>query len=528
MAELAGKPSTESARVFVRRSSGLVREIGAGDALAGNILLVNLVAAAVIVSTLPFTFPGANMPLAILLSLIPALAVGTVYVLFNIAMPRSGGDYVYISRALHPSIGFAANFSFVAWNIIFGGLLGNWIATVYLSGFFASIGLNDVATAVSKPLAAFLIGSVSVLLTAVIVVSGTRLALRLMNLFFYVGMAGLLATVGLIAFTSHQAFVDAVNNSASYSKIIDAAHTAGYVSPGDWNQVVPTIESVALVSLTTLFVMFSSYAGGELRNVRRSVPIAIYGSMLIGGLVFFAMAAAAVHSWSNEFIAASNYLNATDPSKYPLSAPPSFNYFAVLPHPGATWAIIANGSFILLVFGNLIFGFITLSRCLFAWSFDRLLPHAITSVNDRTHTPVVAIATIAIATLVMIALYTIYGSVAFLGGATMGLISTFIVAGIAAVAFPYLRRTLYRSSPARPDFLGVPVLVIAGVATVILLGAMVWAFLTNATFGANGGQGLVFFAGLWVVGFVIFYAVKLLRQRQGVDIDVAFAELPPE
>lgn len=528
MAEVTGKPSAGPAAVFVRRSSGLVREIRAGDALAGNILLVNLVAAAVIVSTLPFTFPGANMPLAILLSLIPALAVGTVYVLFNIAMPRSGGDYVYISRALHPSVGFAANFSFVAWNIIFGGLLGNWIATVYLSGFFASIGWTGAATAVAKPLTAFLVGSVSILLTAAIVIAGTRVALRLMNIFFYVGMAGLLATIGLIAFTSHQAFVDAVNNNASYTKIISAAHAAGYVSPDSWNQFVPTLESVALVSLTTLFVMFSSYAGGEVRNVRRSVPIAIYGSMLIGGLVFFAMAVVAVSSWGNEFIAASNYLNATAPAKYTLGAPPSFNYFAVLAHPGTTWAVIANGSFILLVFGNLIFGFITLSRCLFAWSFDRLFPHQITSVNDRTHTPVVAIVTITVTTLVMMALYTVYGSVAFLGGATMGLISTFVVAGVAAVAFPYVRKALYRTSPVRPTFLGVPVLVIAGAATVILLGAMVYAFLTNATFGANGAQGLVFFAGLWVVGFVIFYVVKVLRQRQGVDIDTAFAELPPE
>jgi amino acid transporter len=518
-----------SSAVFVRRSSGLTREISGRSALAGNVLLVNLVAAAAVVVTIPFTFPGANMPLAILLAMIPSLVLGTVYVIFNVAMPRSGGDYLYISRTLHPAVGFAANFSFVLWNIIFGGFLANQVSTVYLSAFFTAVKLPGAASAVaSHKGVAFAIGTVVIVAMAGVVVVGTRFAMRLMNWCFYLGMAGLLATLGLIAATSHSAFRHAVNSQGSYDKIVAAAHKAGYVSPHNWHQFTPTLNSVALVSLTTLFVMYSAYAGGEVRNVRRSVPIAIYGSAIIGGVVFLIMAIVGVHAWSNDFIAASNYLAATSPGQYSLSSSPSFAFFAVLPHQSVLWAIVANGGFILLVFGNLIFGYIALSRCLFAWSFDRLFPQAVASVSRRTHTPLVAIGVLVAGNMAALIWYTFQGTVTFLGGSTMAFISTFLTTALAAVLFPYVRRELYEASPWRKSWFGIPVITIAGALTIIMLGAMVYAFLTNSTFGANGTQSIEFFLGFWVIGLALYLIVRFVRGRQGVDLDSAFIELPPE
>lgn len=525
----AGASGSSAAPAFVRRSSGLTREISSGSALAGNVLLVNMVAAAAVAVTIPFTFPGADMPLAILLAMVPSLVLGTVYVIFNIAMPRSGGEYLYISRSLHPSVGFAANFSFVLWNIIFGGFLANQISTVYLSAFFTAVKLPGAASAVSThKWVAFGVGTLIILVMAGIVIVGTRFALRLMNWCFYIGMAALLATIGLIATTSHSAFRHAVSSRASYGKIIAAAHKAGYVSPHSWHELTPTLNSVALVSLTTLFVMYSAYAGGEVRNVRRSVPIAIYGSAIIGGLVFLAMAIVAVHSWSNNFIAASNYLSATAPKQYPLNSAPSFAFFAVLPHQNVFWAVVANGGFILLIFGNLIFGFITLSRCLFAWSFDRLFPQAVASVSRRTHTPLIAIGVLAAGNLLALVWYTFQGTVTFLGGATLAFISTFLTTALAAVVFPFVRRELYNSTPGRKSFLGIPIITLAGVLTIVMLGAMVYAFLTNSTFGANGTQSIEFFVGFWVIGLVIYLVARLVRARQGLDLNSAFVELPPE
>lgn len=162
-----GAARREPAEVFVRHSSGLVREMSAGDALIGNVLIFNLVIASVTLLAVPFTFPGASLPIGILLAFIPAGLIAAVYVFFSVAMPRSGGDYVFISRTLHPALGFAANFSFVGWNAVWIGVYSNWVATVGLSGLFASLGLtggasfwSGLASAVSGHWAAFIIATI--------------------------------------------------------------------------------------------------------------------------------------------------------------------------------------------------------------------------------------------------------------------------------------------------------------------------------------------------------------------------------
>ena len=112
----------ERPRLYTRRSSGLVREMSGTAALMGSVCIVNLPIAAVTLMLLPFAFPGASMPLSVLLSFVPATILGGVYILFGIMMPRSGGDYVFNGRALHPAVGFAANFNFVVWNLLFAGI----------------------------------------------------------------------------------------------------------------------------------------------------------------------------------------------------------------------------------------------------------------------------------------------------------------------------------------------------------------------------------------------------------------------
>jgi len=54
-------------------------------------------------------FPGANLPIAYVGGLLLMLPIAVVYAVLARAMPRSGGDYVYISRILGPGWGFIAS-----------------------------------------------------------------------------------------------------------------------------------------------------------------------------------------------------------------------------------------------------------------------------------------------------------------------------------------------------------------------------------------------------------------------------------
>jgi amino acid transporter len=529
-------PAALAADTFVRRSSGLVREISGRDALIANLTIFNFVIAAVTVMTLPFTFPGANLPISVILSAVPAVLVAGVYVLFGLAMPRAGGDYLYISRTIHPAIGFAANFSFAAWNMIWLGVNANWLATIGLRGFFASMTLvssadfwTNASSDLSGKTAAFLIGTGAIALTGVSVAAGLRVALRLMKILFTLGVVGIITAIVAVFFTSRSGFNSGLaDQHTSVGATITSAHAAGFTAPSSWHEFQPTILGVGLVSLATVFVYYSAFTGGEMKNVRRSLPFSIFGALAISLVIFLAMAIAAVHVWGNDFMASAYYLFYNAPDKYPLASDPTYNYLAGIGHPNAILVLVMGFGFVCTSFAALFFGLIVTTRCLFAWAFDRILPVRVAEVSPRFHSPIIATVVVACVGELSLIWYTYSAGVDFLGGTTMGYISTLITACAAAVVFPYVRKELYALSPVRPTIAGIPAISLIGALGVVVLGVMIYGFMTNDTFGANVHKGLAFFLGLWAAGLVIFVAARLIRRSQGVPFDAAFTDLPPE
>lgn len=528
--------SESSTTAFVRHSSGLVREVSAGNAWVGNMLIANLIIGAVTLLLVPYSFPGANIQGAILLSAIPAVFLATVYVLFGIAMPRSGGDYVYISRTLHPALGFAANFSFFGWNCIWIGVYSNWSITIGLKGAFASLAIatgssewTDAADWVGKSGITFLLASVILLGFAAICAMGLRAALRTQKVLFAVALIGLAVAIIAVFFTSQASFARGLaEQDTTMSGILDAARAAGFDPPSSWTQLGPTILAVGLVSLLTLFVMYSAYYAGELKEVKRSVPLSMYGALATVVAIFLLMATAATSTWGHEFIASINTLWNDAPDKYPLSSGPDYNYLEAIGNRSLLLTAIVGIGFVVYPAASVIANFVVNSRCLFAWAFDRLLPQKAAYVSPRTHSPVLAIVVVAALAEIALAVYTFKGSIVFLGGTTMGYIATFATTALAAVVFPYARRAMYEESPVKPKLLGVPLITIAGAGTLIMFAVMIYGFLTNDVFGANDGKGLAFFVGLWVVGLVLFLLARGVRSRQGVPMDVALRTLPPE
>jgi amino acid transporter len=519
-------------RLYTRKSSGLVREISATSALMGSVCIINLPIAAVTLMLLPFAFPGASMILSVLLSLIPAIVLGGVYVLFGIMMPRSGGDYVFNGRALHPAVGFAANFNFVVWNLLFAGIEGSWISTVGLSGLFASVGSltgnhwwTTAATNISKHGVAFGIGAVALLIVAVLLTNTSR-ALKVMKIAFSIGILCVAISIIWTLFISHSTFVHNINHVASYNGIIDSAKKSGFVEPTTWHAFSPTISGVALVSLVTLFVMFATYTGGEVKNVRRSIPISIYGSLAIGGVVFLLMAVAAVHSMGAEFVASTQALNGT--AAFPFASEPTFNLIASLGSGSVVFAFIINIGFVLLMIANMIFTQMAMNRCIFAWSMDRVTPDKVSQVSARTHAPNWAIGIGTVGALIGLYVFVFTSFSKFLGGTTLGFLFTFLVTGFAAVVFPYRRKELYEKSPVKPTIFGVPLLSVLGALSMILIGAIAYAYFTNSTYGSNSVRAYSVFLGAWVVGFIYYGTVRLIRKRQGIDLGLAATTLPPD
>ena len=98
--------------LFLRNATGLVRELTPFDAF-------NLVFSAVLVpigfmdvmAFAPEFWPRANLFLSFLIAAPLLTCFGLVYLYFTVLMPRSGGDYVWVSRTLSPFLGFVVNVS---------------------------------------------------------------------------------------------------------------------------------------------------------------------------------------------------------------------------------------------------------------------------------------------------------------------------------------------------------------------------------------------------------------------------------
>ena len=90
--------------LFVRNSTGLVRQASAFDAM-----VFNAVFSAPVGATLAWgvffalsVFPGADLVTATLISFAINAPVVIMMALMASSMPRTGGDYVWVSRILSP------------------------------------------------------------------------------------------------------------------------------------------------------------------------------------------------------------------------------------------------------------------------------------------------------------------------------------------------------------------------------------------------------------------------------------------
>src|SRR3989442_886830 len=99
----------------VRQKSGLVRTAGGFDAFVFSLSGISV---GIMFSWGQFFgtgfYPGGHIFLALVIATLAALVIAIAYQYWGNIFPRSGGDYVYVSRGLHPGVALGANFVFIA------------------------------------------------------------------------------------------------------------------------------------------------------------------------------------------------------------------------------------------------------------------------------------------------------------------------------------------------------------------------------------------------------------------------------
>jgi len=536
---LAKSPKT----YFVREATGLVKSLTWFDVMVMGLAYFSIAVASFLIFGLgSYLFPGSNMIILVsVIGLLFDLPVMIAYGMFSSVMPRSGGDYVYISRTFLPSLGFAATFVFWLYGLTFaGGQNAYFTVSFGLAPYIGAIGavtqnmgLVHFAQNISQPLPLVGIGTLMLLVMFLLMLIPTAALHRVLVGSFIIAFIGYpVLFVGTLAFASHGQFVTDFNAhvsslgiATSYDGIIASAQKAGASLPPV--TLAATLAALPLAYATLGVPNSGIYVGGEIKRASKQVPLGlIAGLFVIAGSVAV-MGYLIYNVFGYNFIGATAYLSNT--GGYPLPVAPYVNYFLAIIYPNAAfnWFMLIS----VLAWQVIVMALIGLvaTRILFAWSFDRLIPSAMAEISSRFHTPVkgAVVVTVACWVFLLANVYNFLGSYVNLVFAQAAL---YLLTMIAATTFPFLRKDLFKqtNSWATRKIGALPLMSIFGaIGAAVLLMNFYFLFTDPAVSGYSLTSFLVIVA-TYIFFIASYYIIKAKRKSQGIDLNYVFQEIPPE
>ena len=564
-------------KLFVRKATGLVREIG--PLTAAIIILANVMGLGW--QKRVFQFTGAaplpqNLWVAGIPPMVMAFIIGGIIILLSVfafsiliaAMPRSGGGYVVISRLISPTAAFVGSwFEFLSISWSFGIIaVAVFEGVYYIFGpivGISSVGVSDVVL--------FGAGLGLLILFTAIGALGVRMAGYLLQVMFWIpailtfyvlyllgssvaNPAALQAGLASFGGATAQGVV-----SEALKQGLDGASVGNY-----WSAV-----STAMIGAYFAYIGYaaSTFVAGEVKEANKSLPkvmlissvIIMVAYVAVSSLGAFATAAlgkvtlANGNTWS--FFEAYSWLSYGGGNLAPTGLPRAWTTTV------AAFTGIGMGlgtlNWLLFIFGvlwvaNDIPPFIlTASRVLFAMAFDRVLPASLAGVNERFHSPVNA--TIVTGVFGILGLFSESGVASSggtwnPGGALGGMMNSVFLIGVAStdlfdavfftlfalalVMLPFKKPKIFETMPFKVGGKTGTILIgVLGVGANLVLDYMI---LTAPQDSYNIGPNMT--ADNWfAIGFTVFLGIVGLAMfayykygKKDVDYTTIFTEIPPE
>jgi amino acid transporter len=490
----------------------------------------------------PTSFPGGSLVFGTVLATIGTLVYTLTWAFLSASMPRMGGDYIYLSRIVHPLIGFISNWSMVIFTWLFDVVAIYLLITdaldpsLFVLGVqLSNPGLVSFATTVSSQFYTAVIGFIMIAVLTIIVLVSTRLMMKLFVGVWIVAMIGTIATlVGLL--TPSSVFVSNLNSYAmsaagipNYYSYILQTGSAGFVSLSEFS--FQTVQIIPIAFFALGYAFYSTYLGSEIKNASRTQQYGVLIPVVVSGAFMALLAWAFQNSLSYQFLYASTNLYFTNSTAYALPSPPYINYMAMIGGGNVILTLLVLAGFVawtLLWTAN---GNLGMPRNMMAWSFDRLGPAALASVNDRFHTPHWSIILAGIFHGILFVLTFTIGSFILGLTAVLGnIIFTFIPISIAVILFPYRNKAIYDIAPGivKSKIGNLPILVPIGIMSLFFLALNAYLFAAYPIYGAVSPPALETMAFALVTAIIWFYAWKYYRLKQGIDLSIIFKVIPPE
>jgi amino acid transporter len=533
--------------VFARKASGLVREASLLDTFGigfmNNTLGVGIWTMA---SWGLFISPQGNMLLGSLLaSLMCIFGIAFVWGFLGGSMPRSGGDYIANSRIIHPAVGIAMSMTNAGFVMTF------WIAT--LAPFCADPGMTSLLSSLKADQSLIdwfataegvvIVASVVNIWGFFIVITGLKVYNMNQRVIMLLAFFTLIVTGIVLTTSSHSDFVAAydaqaaLDGSMSYDDTIatvrdvDGVDLAG---PKPGYDLGATLALFPAIAWATAYGYQITFICGEVKRPQRNIILGQVLAAVIPAVFLVWFSWGLVNVMGQDFLGAIAYIDNADEGAsldaFSLSVGSNtYSMISLLTDSG--FAQFCIGS--VFIFFNLLcmpISYIAFSRAAFAWGMDRLGPMWFTDVSPRWHSPVKNSILMLIMSEVGIFIYA-YWAAAIDAIAIVALeaMSAWGVMAVSGLLFPYVKRakTIWEASPYKFRIGPIYVLTITSIINLAFVGILIYYFFTVPALGAISMWGSGVYVTIWVFG-VLWYFLWIRRwKKQGIDLTVAWKELPP-
>ena len=545
--------------LFVRKATGLVRSWSVFDAFIYAFFSINFVTLGFYAFSQMYYFGG---------GMINALIVSAVFLVFEIivyasliaVMPRSGGDYVWMTRIFGGSIGFILAITgwwFTLW--LWTPVYGDMFRQVVLVPILGVLGMQSTAVwfaGTGTPL--FVSSVITLSFVSLVIFLGMKAYARIQKFSFYAGVLGLLIVIALLFTGTPEKFKAGFESNAIaifgsqpgvYDATIQTGTDAGASTPltgGSLNLIMVTLPWLVFFNL---WPNWGATLYGEVRGAtdyKRNFSGMAWalGTVTVLGVIFF-LGVSKTIGWDFYMQANGSWWNYY--WGYVTDVPP----LPVWPYPAMLASFLTESRVLQLIIMVLMsfwwFGwagtlFLSSTRVVFAAAFDRLLPEKVAELNDRG-TPVNAMLLMVIPALIVSYLYAynIGGFISITLAATQAIAIMYFGTAIAAIILPYKKKELFEASPiAQMKVAGIPLITVAGVIFASFLGFLLveWMFDPWLNSGGEGAglygisfkntNSIVFLLVCYGLSAGIYYGFKSYRKRGGIDLDKVQSEIPVE
>ena len=521
--------STSKPPVFVREATGLTKNVSLFDAVALNISDMSAGAALAVVGFTMVLLPtvsGVNLVYGSVIAFVLSIPQVIVYTMMTQRIPRTGGDYIWLSRTFGGFWGSSLSFMGPALETM------AYLALITLSTIFAigSVGLSlgytncGIASCLGLALPGNIQGAntpaqfaLSVVIFAAIIgvnIWRPKYGYKLVAVLSIIGIAStivgifVLLAAGRPGVMSYMDFLNSIGSNTTYAQV-----AASYTGPTfDFNATIMILPFFAIFVYPWVFAgpaVASELKGGN-RTLKWNIPIASFIVFLLVTGSFATM----YYVGGFEFITAA-LANPTLVFNY------SFNFWTlamgVSINPAISWFI--GLGWICWDFAILAYGIILVSRYLFAQAFDRFLPSKIAYVTANWGSPVVA------HLIDLVVVIFLIGGASFLYGTLVSLYGS-VIASMIYFALIGASGAVYgaRNEKGQSKW----ILIFCGSFTAAVFLYLLYQFLAYPAVWGGNPFAYGYVAVSFLAGAIIYSASKHYNKKRGIDISLAYKEIPPE